>query len=125
MLDYAWAEGFARDWVASWNSHDVERVLSHYADDFEMESPLIVCRLRIPTGRLKGKEAIRSYWAGGLHSTPNLEFKLLDFAVGVNTIAIRYYSLTLDRTVTEVIEFNERRLGVRAAALHVMPGGKD
>ena len=40
MIERAWAEEFARDWVESWNSHDLERMLAHYADDFEMTSPL-------------------------------------------------------------------------------------
>lgn len=119
MLDRAWVEEFARDWIASWNAHDLDRILAHYDDDFEMESPLIVQRLRIAGGRLKGKEAVRRYWASGLDSTPQLEFRLLSVAAGVNTVAIVYRSVTLDRTVMEVIELDERRLGVRAAALHM------
>ena len=27
------ALGFAREWVAAWNAHDLGRILSHYADD--------------------------------------------------------------------------------------------
>ena len=34
-------EKFARDWIEGWNTHALERVLSHYADDFEMSSPFI------------------------------------------------------------------------------------
>jgi hypothetical protein len=52
MIERAWAEEFARDWVESWNSHEVERVLAHYADNFEMTSPLIVQRFGIVDGRL-------------------------------------------------------------------------
>jgi ketosteroid isomerase-like protein len=33
---------FASDWIAAWNSHDLDRILAHYEDDFEMTSPLIV-----------------------------------------------------------------------------------
>ena len=36
------AELFASDWIAAWNSHDLDRILAHYEDDFEMTSPLIV-----------------------------------------------------------------------------------
>ena len=35
------ATRFAREWVAAWNSHDLERILSHYADDAELTSPLV------------------------------------------------------------------------------------
>jgi ketosteroid isomerase-like protein len=41
MLDKAFAENFAAEWIAAWNSHDLDRVLSHYAGDFEMSSPII------------------------------------------------------------------------------------
>ena len=27
---------FAAEWIAAWNSHDLERILAHYTDDFEM-----------------------------------------------------------------------------------------
>lgn len=40
MIDREWALEFARDWIESWNSHDMDRILSHYTDDFEMSSPL-------------------------------------------------------------------------------------
>ena len=31
-VDSAFAEHFANDWIAAWNAHDLDRVLSHYAD---------------------------------------------------------------------------------------------
>lgn len=118
MIERAWAEEFARDWVDSWNSHDLERVLAHYVDDFEMTSPLIVQRLGIVDGTLQGKDAVRRYWAQGLESTPELRFKLIDVVVGVSSVAIVYESVTLARTVVEYIQVNEQGLGVRAEALH-------
>lgn len=42
MISREFAERFAKDWVDAWNRHDLEAVLSHYADDFEMSSPYIV-----------------------------------------------------------------------------------
>ena len=55
MIDQQWAQAFAKDWIASWNAHDMDRILSHYTDDFEMSSPLIVERLGLPEGKLRGK----------------------------------------------------------------------
>ena len=62
MIDRAFAEAFAEEWIAAWNAWDLERIFSHYADDFEMSSPLIVERMGEPSGRLVGKDAIRPYW---------------------------------------------------------------
>jgi ketosteroid isomerase-like protein len=86
MIDRTWADTFARDWIEGWNSRDLERVLAHYADDFEMTSPLIVERLGIADGRLKGKETVRRYWAQGLAATPQLHFDLSDVMVGVRQL---------------------------------------
>ena len=38
MIDPEWALAFAADWIESWNAHDMNRILSHYTDDFEMSS---------------------------------------------------------------------------------------
>lgn len=118
MIERAWAEAFARQWIADWNAHDLERVLARYADDFEMTSPLIVERMGISSGRLKGKETIRSYWAQALAAMPQLRFELLDVMVGVNSVAILFKSAAQSRVVIERIEFDEQRRGVRAEALH-------
>ena len=32
---------FAVKWIESWNSHDLNRILSHYADDVEVTTPMI------------------------------------------------------------------------------------
>ena len=42
MLDRAFVTEFAADWIDAWNSQDLERILAHYADNFEMSSPGIV-----------------------------------------------------------------------------------
>jgi ketosteroid isomerase-like protein len=95
MIECAWAEEFAREWIAGWNTHDVDCVLAHYRDDFEMTSPLIVERMGIKTGKLKGKDAVCRYWLQGVAATPNLRFELRQVIVGVNSVAIVYDSVTL------------------------------
>lgn len=51
------ANEFAAEWIEAWNAHDIDRILSHYADDFEMNSPVIAKRLGVTSGTLKGKAA--------------------------------------------------------------------
>ena len=31
----------AQEWIAAWNSHDLSRILVHYAEDVELISPLV------------------------------------------------------------------------------------
>jgi hypothetical protein len=42
VISKDWADKFAREWVDSWNAHDLEKVLAHYTWDVEMSSPFIV-----------------------------------------------------------------------------------
>lgn len=39
MISPEFAAQFAQEWVVAWNSRDLDRILLHYADDFEMFSP--------------------------------------------------------------------------------------
>jgi hypothetical protein len=90
MIDPAFAARFAREWIDAWNSHDLERILSHYADDFEMSSPLIVRIAGEPSGTLRTKDTVGWYWARALRATPDLHFELITTLVGVSSITIYY-----------------------------------
>lgn len=61
---------FAKEWVESWNSHDLDRILSHYSDDFEITSPLIKITMGIDTDTLSRKQNFRDYWATALRKIP-------------------------------------------------------
>ena len=118
MIDAKWAKEFAQDWIDSWNAHDINRIFSHYTDDFEMRSPLIAERMGIASGVLKGKAAVRPYWERGLAATPPLKFVLHDVLVGTESVALYYYNVTRGRMVTEVITFNEQRKGISGSAMY-------
>ncbi|MEZ5507222.1 MAG: nuclear transport factor 2 family protein [Gammaproteobacteria bacterium] len=84
------AQKFAEEWIHAWNSHDLELILSHYDDDFEMSSPAIIKFTGEPTGVLKGKTAVGNYWAGALQKFPDLKFILLHMLQGANSVALIY-----------------------------------
>ena len=85
MLSEQQAQTFAKDWIESWNSHDLDRILTHYSDDFEITTPMIKAFLGIDTGTLQGKQNIKEYWAAALEKrrTRKLGFSeaLLDHIV--------------------------------------------
>ena len=107
---------FAREWIEGWNTHDLDRILSHYTDDFELTTPFIVTVMNDPSGTLRGKAKIREYWARGLERFPDLEFELIDVFVGVRSLAI-YYRAILGKLATEVLFFDEAGL-VNCSAVH-------
>lgn len=92
MIGKKFAERFACDWTDSWNSHDLQRILSHYADQFEMSSPVIIEVAGEPSGTLKGKDAVGAYWAKALSLMPDLWFELVTTLIGVNSIALYWYA---------------------------------
>ena len=99
MITKEFAQRFAQDWIESWNSRDLDRILEHYTDDFEMTSPLIVTLMSVPSGSLKGKPSIREYWTKGLARNPDLNFKLHEITYGVESIALYYDSIAGKRSV--------------------------
>lgn len=98
---------FAEEWIEAWNSHDLDRILSHYSDDFEITTPMVKKILGIDTGTLKGKDKIRNYWENALKNIPDLHFKFKDAAESIDSIAI-YYEAVLGKTAIEVMFFNEQ-----------------
>lgn len=115
MLDRAFAERFAADWVAAWNAHDLDRILAHYADDFEMTSPVIVQIAGEPSGTLRGKQAVGVYWRKALQLIPDLQFELISLLVGVGSVTL-YYKGTRGRLAAEVFHFGPDRKVVKAFA---------
>src|SRR5690242_4300470 len=93
-VDQAFAETFAAEWIAAWNSHDLAAILDHYADEFEMYSPVIVERTHEPSGRLRGKPRVAQYWGQALASmSPPLRFELRHVFAGIGSITIMYESV--------------------------------
>ena len=50
MISVPDALAFAREWVDAWNSRDLDRIMAHYTEDFEMTSPLIAMVMEEPRG---------------------------------------------------------------------------
>ena len=114
-MDKVFAEHFAADWIESWNAHDLNRILSHYTDDFEMSSPVIIQVAGEPSGTLKGKAAVAAYWSKALELIPDLKFELQSILVGVGSITL-YYKGARGRFAAEVFHFGPEQKVVKAFA---------
>ena len=98
---------FAAEWIEAWNSHDLDRILSHYAEDIEVTSPMIQFALGVDNGTVRGKETVRQYWAAALQKMPDLHFELVEATQSVNSIAL-YYKSVMGRMAIETMFFNEK-----------------
>lgn len=110
------ARRFAEEWIDAWNRHDLDRVLSHYAEGVEFSSPLIADIAGVAGGVLIGKPALRAYWSKGLERIPDLCFELVDVLAGIDHIILYYRGHR--GMVAESFVFGPDGRVVRAAACY-------
>src|SRR5215510_3097273 len=96
-------KGFAREWIEAWNAHDLDAILSHYAEDVALTSPVAAKLLNDPSGKVEGTNALRSYFKRGFEAYPNLHFELLDVMQGLSSIVLCY----INQKGTKTAEFME------------------
>ena len=106
---------FAADWVEAWNSHDLNRVLSHYEEDVVLTSPRIKLILGRDDGMLRGKAALRDYMERALERVPDLRFTLDRVYSGVNAVVLEFHTHQ-GRHTAEFMEFGRSGLISRASA---------
>jgi hypothetical protein len=89
----AQAQEFALEWIAAWNSHDLDRILGHYTEDVEVTSPLVEAVLGPGAMTLQGKPAVRVYWEQALARFPDLHFILFRAYAGPRSVVLHYQSV--------------------------------
>jgi ketosteroid isomerase-like protein len=99
--DEAWK--LANHWVAAWNAHDLELILTHYEEDVELTSPVAAQLLGTPDGKVAGHAKLRAYFQRGLAAYPELRFHLEDVLWGVNSVVLCY----INQKGTRTAEFME------------------
>ena len=109
------ATEFARQWVAAWNSHDLDAIMSHYDADVVVTSPVAAKILDDPSGTVEGNAALRNYFKRGLEVYPNLHFELLDVMHGLFSIVLCYKNQKGTKTA-EFMEFGKNGKITRVVA---------
>lgn len=84
-------DAFAADWIAAWNRHDLDAILAHYAADVVFTSPF-AARLT-GDGTVRGRDALRAYFAAALAKFPDLHFRPRHALPGVNSLVLVYDSV--------------------------------
>jgi steroid delta-isomerase-like uncharacterized protein len=109
------ARNLAAHWVEAWNSHDLAEIMSHYAEDVVLVSPVAARILNDPLGTVKGKDALRAYFKKGLEAYPNLKFDLLDMMWGLSSFVLYYVNQKGTKT-GEFMELDSSGKVVRVVA---------
>jgi ketosteroid isomerase-like protein len=106
MLTQEQAHQLAVDWIQAWNSHNLDEILEHYAEDVVLVSPIAAKLLNDPVGKVSGKSALRSYFKQGLEVYPHLKFELVDVLWGVQSVVFYYINQNGTKT-GEVVELDD------------------
>jgi hypothetical protein len=115
MLTEKQARDFASRWIEAWNSHDLDAIMSHYANDVVLTSPVAAKLLNEPFGAIVGTAGVRAYFEHGLEVYPQLKFSLIDVFWGMSSIVICFENQNGTRTA-EFLELDRRGLVIRAVA---------
>lgn len=113
------AHRFAQSWLAGWNAHDLDAVLSHFDDDAVFISPVAAQLLPDTAGQLKGKDAIRRYWTIGLERIPDLHFEIVHVYTGLDVIVINYRN-HVGGLVNEVLHLDNAGLVTYGAGTYLV-----
>lgn len=96
----------AQEWIAAWNAHDLERIVAHYAEDVELISPFVARLTDRTQSVVRGKTALRDYFARGLQAYPTLRFDFIRLYSGVRSCVLEYRSVN-GLCSAETMEFDE------------------
>ena len=111
--DEAW--NLANHWIAAWNAHDLDLIMSHYEDGIELTSPVAARLLDASGGRVIGKENLGAYFERALQAYPDLHFRLEDVLWGVDSVVL-YYTNQVGTHTGEFMELSAAGKVVRVIA---------
>ena len=93
MLATENANVFARQWIAAWNAHNLDLIISHYSDEVVFSSPFVKRIGASASGSVYGRAALIEYFRAGLERFPGLSFQLRAVLIGIDTVTILYDSV--------------------------------
>ena len=105
MITQEFASNFTRDWIDSWNCHDIDKIMSHYDDSIDFTSPFIIELNNDPNGRITNKKDLKDYFNRALNKFKDLHFELINTFMSVNSIIIHYKSIN-NMIAAEYFQFN-------------------
>jgi hypothetical protein len=107
----------AEHWIAAWNAHDLDAIMSHYAADIDFEADTVVRRWNRPDGRLHGIAELREHFRRGLELAPTVHFTLEGVFSTPSGYAVLYRRETGNRVV-DAVELDADGKAVRVRAFY-------
>ncbi|MGH1329988.1 MAG: nuclear transport factor 2 family protein [Paracoccaceae bacterium] len=114
-------QDFAREWEAAWNSHDLDRILSHYSDDVVFRSRKAL--IYVGVGETQGKENLRTYWRAALDAQSDLKFEV-QHVFGGHKMVVLVFRNHKGQLAAETLHFRDDGLVDQASGSqedHLLP----
>ncbi len=80
----------AKAWLKAFNDHDLEALLSLYAEDAKHFSPKLKQRLPETNGLIRGKEAMMSWWQDAFQRLPSLQYIEISITADTQKVFMEY-----------------------------------
>lgn len=103
-------------WFAAFNAHDLEALLSLYAEDAEHFSPKLKVRQPETNGLITGKAALRAWWRDAFDRLPSLHYEVVKLTADEEQVFMEYIRQVKDEADLRVGEVLEIRDGVIVAS---------
>jgi ketosteroid isomerase-like protein len=103
------AHAFAGDWIAAWNSRDLDRILKHYSADIKLSSPFVNRLINPNQNTIRGMAVLRVYITRALNAYPDLCFAFQQIYVGAESVILEYNSVE-GRLTAEMMKFDDAGL---------------
>ncbi len=107
----------AEHWIAAWNAHDLDAIMSHYADTVEFQADTVVRRWDRADGRLHGAAELREHFRRGLELAPTLSFTLEEVLSAPDGYAVIYRRDNGNRVI-DVVELDVAGKAARVTAYY-------
>ena len=117
--DPAFLSALGKEWITTWNSHDLDRILALYAEDSEMTSDVIPKLGLDRSGTIHGKAMLRKYWGTALARVPELHFDLIDVYVSPDSLVV-FYTNQRGHKVCEYLRLNADGKIKQGSANHLL-----
>lgn len=112
------AVGHAERWIDAWNAHDLDRIMSCYAEDVSFEAETVRKRWQKGDGTLHGTEELKKHFVLGLTLAPALRFRLQEVFLAPSGYAVLYERENGNRVI-DCVTMNEEGLAARVTAYYV------
>jgi len=102
----------ANDWIKSFNAHDLDKLISLYAEDAIHFSPKLKVRQPETKGWVTDKVALNDWWADAFERLPTLQYELINLVVGEQQVVLEYLRKVNGEPDMMVVEFLEIENGL-------------